>query len=120
MANYSPSQANWSAIPRPGTPVDFNQSTAATHSIASAVAGRAFRLLSAELYIAGAQVLSFKSASDDITGGTFEFGGSGWLTLGVKYGHNIRTRKGEALQLALSQAVKVRGPIVYETITTDD
>ena len=115
MADYVPIMHPWPSKPRPGIPVDFNQSTAADHTIKAAVTGKQLLIVSAELYIAGANVLTFKSGAtpDAITGGVFEFGAAGWLTLGTRYGHNIRSREGEALVLTLSQAVKVRGPIWY-------
>lgn len=118
MATYTPTTSPpWPERPKwGGLVVDFNQSTIATHEIRAATTGKRIRLISADLFVAGAQVLTFKSGTDDIAGGVFEVPASGYLTIGPKNGHFIETASGSAFQVALSAAIKVRGPIVLREV----
>ena len=116
MADYQPTLSNWPNLAKAGLGIDFNQSTIATHEVVPAIAGRQIRLLSVDFIVNGAQVLTWKSAADSIKGGAFEFTGPGFLNLGPHLGHYIETRSGEALNLDLSAAVKVRGPVAYQVI----
>mgnify|MGYP001563553007 CR=1 FL=1 len=116
MANYQPVLDNWPTLPRAGLATDFSQNTAATHTVVAAVAGRRIRVLSAEFYVDGAQVLTWKSGADAINGGVFELGTSGYTSLGPHYGQYLETRSGEALGLQLGSAIRVRGPVVYQYV----
>ena len=112
MGTYTPTNTpSWPKEPRLGKPQNFSQTTASTFELAAAVTGKKQRLISAELYISGAQTLTFKSGSDTILGGVFEIGGAGTATIGVQYGHFIESTTSAALNLTTAQAVTVKGPI---------
>lgn len=117
MADYTPISAPpWPRVPTSGVPANFNQSTAATFELAPAVAGKKNRLYFADWYVFAAQTITFKSGSDAIVGGTFQYGSAGGALLGYMHGHHIETREGEALNVTLGSAVQVRGPYSYRAV----
>lgn len=98
----------------------IDKSTAATHEIVAAIAGRRIRLLGYLLVAAGSQTATWQSGSTTLTGAMS-------MAVGVPLSHPaagdsmdilpaMQTEPGEALQLTLSQGVQVSGHIVYDVV----
>ena len=107
-----PSSAKSLGLFRSGVNVAFSQNMTGAYLLLPAKAGHFIQLVSAELYVDAAQVITFRSGDTDaIIGGLHKQGGRINISLGEAWAHNIRTRVGEAFYLHLENNVEVTGPI---------
>ncbi|MDX1407418.1 MAG: hypothetical protein R3330_04775 [Saprospiraceae bacterium] len=90
----------------------MDESTADTHELVAAVAGRKIKVTAVHLGAASAQTVKFQSGTTDLTG-VFAMAANGNLDI---EGTSLVTAAGEALNMVLSQAVQTGGWIEYELI----
>jgi len=99
-----------------GTRVEFSQSTATTHTIATPSAGHRIRLLGWSLTIAGAQTLTFTEDTAGDLSADYAFTAAGLWEPFLPFQQYETTTAGDAMKVTLSAAVAVAGDIWYEEI----
>lgn len=109
--------SRWNSTLIQGETVSFDQNTAATHTIFTPATGERFIVTRVFLYFAAQNNVTFRSASNDLTG-DITFPAGSYLELGSDEEFVWKgDATGEAFTVVLGQAQQVSG---FFTVATED